>query len=108
VERRRIPGLDVHFKNTQAALAALLDEYRLRADDHVIMNVTGGFKGIIAFLTLLAQKNGWEMYFQHEMRDSAALLHFERSEGLPPSTAIFDGNEKQQGLVSVTEWKPWL
>jgi len=94
VERRRIPSLDVHFKNTQASLAALLDEYRLRADDHVIMNVTGGFKGTIAFLTLFAQKNGWEMYFQHETRDSAALLHFERSEG--------------QGVVRVTEWKPWM
>jgi putative CRISPR-associated protein (TIGR02619 family) len=79
VERRKVSGLDVRFRDTQTALNTVFDEYRLQANDHVIINITGGFKGTIPFLTHFARTHAWELYFQHESQDSAVLLPFEKN-----------------------------
>ncbi|MBZ5506045.1 MAG: hypothetical protein LAO78_11210 [Acidobacteriia bacterium] len=79
VERRKVSGLDVRFSNTQAALKTVFDEYGIQDRDHVIINITGGFKGTIPFLSYFARAHAWELYFQHESQDSAVLLPFEKN-----------------------------
>jgi putative CRISPR-associated protein (TIGR02619 family) len=90
-EVKQIAGLDVSFTGAQAALARVFDDYRLQKGDSVILNITGGFKGTIPFLTHFAQKNDWKLYFQHETRNSAVLLPF-----------VTDGEPG-----NVKEWEAW-
>lgn len=91
VEAKHVPHLDVEFKDTRVELRRIFDEvYRLRKGDQVTINITGGYKGTIPFLTWFAIKNDWKLYFQHLEHDSAVRLDFKDGE-----------------TTTVKEWQPW-
>jgi putative CRISPR-associated protein (TIGR02619 family) len=82
VESKEVPNLDVQFKDIRAALEHIFEQdYRLQPGDRVTLNITGGYKGTIPFLTYFAMKNkDWQLYFQHRENNSTVRLEFKDGE----------------------------
>jgi putative CRISPR-associated protein (TIGR02619 family) len=66
--------LDKDFVDPAPALRAALAESRLAKEDRVAFNMTGGFKGTVITLALLAAEENWEIYYQHESLAGVSCL----------------------------------
>jgi putative CRISPR-associated protein (TIGR02619 family) len=74
-----VKGLDAGFTETDKAIEGLFGEEFTslkHGDEGVVFNVTGGFKGTVVGITLLAEKMDWEIYYQHESLSYAACIRF--------------------------------
>jgi putative CRISPR-associated protein (TIGR02619 family) len=64
----RVEGLDVekNFPDVYSALERTVRRYWSDESDRVAVNVTGGYKAALLFVSALAIRYGWDLYYQHE------------------------------------------
>jgi putative CRISPR-associated protein (TIGR02619 family) len=91
VEARRVPGLDVRMEGIFETLQQFFAK-TLRIDDRdaVQFNVTGGYKGTVPMLTLIAERRKWSLFYQHEDYDEAVCLLLDGGNPKIEVTAIWD------------------
>ena len=46
----------------------------------MILNITGGFKGMIPCLTILARRHSWKMFYLHESLDKPVWIQIRKDE----------------------------
>ena len=73
----RVDGLDVekNFPNVYSALEKTVRRYWSDESDRVAVNVTGGYKAALLFVSALAIKHGWDLYYQHESLHSIVMVN---------------------------------
>ena len=75
VHASRANGLDATMLDVTKRLKTCIDEeWNLSNETDVTINFTGGFKGTVAELTLLAASRSWKMCYQHEKSGEAVLI----------------------------------
>lgn len=76
-ECHRVSGLDVekNFPDVYSALERVVRRYWSNERDRVAFNVTGGYKAALLFVSALAIKNGWDLYYQHESLHSIVKVN---------------------------------
>lgn len=65
VHLKLVQELDLNFQDIEAGFERSLAEFT-RTGERCVFNYTGGFKGAVPTITLLGQKYGWRLYYQHE------------------------------------------
>ena len=75
VEKAQVEGLDESCFGLEEKLnRCFFERMKLSGGDEVVCNITGGYKGAIPEITLIAASHGWRLYYQHEESSGAALL----------------------------------
>ena len=76
VEVAEIPGLNATFENQLERLGGAIDEHKhqVAPPRRVYINLTGGFKGTVPFLTQLAWTHGYALYYQHEALSKSEIV----------------------------------
>ena len=84
VEVERVIGLDETFRDQYARLQEVVSRQieQAGAPERVYLNLTGGFKGTVPFLTMIAREQGYALYYQHERQSVSEVV--ELSPGAPP------------------------
>lgn len=82
VERREIQGLDEHFTAVHLQLRETVQELQIGESDQVCINFTGGYKGVVPSLTMLAYSNSWKMFCLHEKGGSPMEIVFKEVEAV--------------------------
>ncbi len=76
VEVAEISGLNATFENQLERLGGAIDEHKshVAPPRRVYINLTGGFKGTVPFLTQLAWTHGYALYYQHEVQSRSEIV----------------------------------
>jgi CRISPR/Cas system-associated protein Csm6 len=76
VEVAEILGLNATFENQFERLSGALAEHtrQVAPPRRVYINLTGGFKGTVPFLTQLAWTHGYALYYQHEAQSKSEIV----------------------------------
>jgi len=92
VEIREIAGLDENLNEVDENLrTCLTDTIRLASADDVYLNFTGGYKGVIPFLTVLAFQRNWKLFYLHEESQDAIEIKLPAAAapaGHPPAPVV--------------------
>ena len=85
VEVVPVPGLNETFENQFGRLSSALDEQvrHVAPPRRVYINMTGGFKGTVPFLTQLAWTRGYALYYQHEAQSKSEIVELEGARVVP-------------------------
>ena len=88
VELKPVPGLNETFQNQFERLSSALDEQvgHVAPPRRVYINLTGGFKGTVPFLTQLAWNRGYALYYQHEAQSKSEIVEFAHETSPNPET----------------------
>jgi len=78
VVAERIPDLTLDFNLLKGALETVVNKYHRNENDPAYINITGGFKGTVALMTLLALRGGWKLFYQHDTRDEPVLIDLKK------------------------------
>lgn len=80
VEKQQVTGLNAACFGLEKVLnECFFDRLQLDNED-VVCNITGGYKGAIPEITLIAARHGWRLYYQHEEFYGAAWLELRGAE----------------------------
>jgi putative CRISPR-associated protein (TIGR02619 family) len=73
-----VPGLNETFQNQFERLSSALGKQvcHVAPPRHVYINLTGGFKGTVPFLTQIAWNGGFALYYQHEAQSKSEIVEF--------------------------------
>jgi CRISPR/Cas system-associated protein Csm6 len=76
VEVAEISGLNATFENQLERLRGAIDNHKslVAPPRRVYINLTGGFKGTVPFLTQLALTHGYALYYQHEAQAKSEIV----------------------------------
>jgi len=75
VQAKRVEGLDKNMKGVTDRLRACFDgDWGLTGEPDVTVNFTGGFKGTVPELTLVAADRKWRLFYQHEESSQAVSI----------------------------------
>jgi putative CRISPR-associated protein (TIGR02619 family) len=69
-----IRDLDSELRVSPEAGRPIIRKYKRRADDDAYLNITGGFKGTVALLTILAREFSLRTFYQHEKLGRPVLV----------------------------------
>ena len=85
VEVAKIPGLNATFENQLERLGGAIDEHKRQVAPprRVYINLTGGFKGTVPFLTQLAWMHGYALYYQHEVQSRSEIVELPGAQAAP-------------------------
>jgi len=82
VRHEHVSGLDREFQqDLPDALYRQVERHRPNGNENIIFNITGGFKGAIPAITLLAIECEWRLFYQHEEADFAVEVSYHRRAG---------------------------
>jgi CRISPR/Cas system-associated protein Csm6 len=88
VDKVQVTGLNAScFGLEQALNECFFRRLHIQETDEVVCNITGGYKGAIPEITLIAARRGWRLYYQHEEFYGAAWLTLPRVQVPEPSVA---------------------
>jgi hypothetical protein len=75
VEKFQLPGLDASCFGLYQKFQQFFSESLLIPEsEEVVWNITGGYKGAVPEITLIAAARRWRLYYQHEESNEAAWL----------------------------------
>ena len=101
VEVVPVPGLNETFENQFEKLTRALAEQvdHVASPRRVYINMTGGFKGTVPFLTQIAWNCGHALYYQHEAQSKSEIVE------LPGARVAPDAEPTVTLVSSPAEWR---